>query len=140
MTIRIRTSQMILAAALCLPVLAHAQAVGGTVLGVSETVSAAVANGWSIKKSIMGKEVYNDDTKPGSVGKIEDVIINPQGAVSYAVVNASKFLGMSSHLVLIPIEQLKVEGNRITLPGATKDALRKVPVFKYAAGVGKTLK
>ena len=133
-------SALALAAALSMPVLAQTPVAGGTVLGVTETVAAAVANGWSVKKSVLGKDVYNDDAKPAVVGKVEDVIINPQGAVSYAVVNASKFLGMSSHLVLVPVEQFKIENQRITLPGATKDALRAVPSFKYAPRAGKALK
>lgn len=133
-------SATLLVAAVTLPSMAQAQVAGGTVIGVTESVQAAVAAGWSVKKSILGKDVYNDDTKPGVVGKVEDVIVNPVGSVSYAVVNASKYLGMSSHLVLVPVEQFKIEGNRITLPGATKDALRKVPVFKYAPDAGKVLK
>jgi sporulation protein YlmC with PRC-barrel domain len=134
------TSALALAAALSMPLAAQAQVAGGTVLGVTETVAAAVADGWSVKKSILGKDVYNDDTKPAVVGKVEDVIINPQGAVSYAVVNASKFLGLSSHLVLIPVEQFRIDDQRITLPGATKNALRDVPPFKYAPGARKALK
>ena len=95
-------SATLLVAAVTLPSLAQAQVAGGTVIGVTESVQAAVAAGWSVKKSILGKDVYNDDTKPGVVGKVEDVIVNPVGSVSYAVVNASKYLGMSSHLELVP--------------------------------------
>ena len=41
-------------------------------------------------------------------------------------------MGLSNHRVAIPVEQFKIEGDRITLPGATKDALRAMPVFQYA--------
>ena len=109
-------------------------------IGVTTTVAAEVANGWSVKKAIMGKDVYNDEAKPVVVGKVEDIIVSPKGSVSYAVVNASKYLGLSSHDVLIPVEQFKIESRRITLPGATKDSLRALPVFRYAPDAGKALK
>lgn len=141
MQIRFVAPALLLAAAsLALPFAANSQTVGGTVLGVSQTVYANLANGWSVKKDIMGKEVYNDDSKPDVVGHVEDIIINPKGSLSYAIVNASKYLGMSSHDVLIPVEQFKIKDNRITLPGATKDALRNLPEFKYSRDAGKNLK
>ena len=101
-------------------------------IGVAEAVRAKIVNGWSAKKSILGHDVYNDAAKPEKVGKVEDIIIDPEGAVSYAIVNASKYMGLSSHLVAVPVHQFKLENNRITLPGATKDGLRNVPVFHYA--------
>lgn len=139
-TIRSLFPAVLLAASAALPLAATAQVAGGTVLGVTETVHASVANGWSVKKAILGKDVYNNDAKPEVVGKVDDIIINPKGSVSYAIVNASKFLGLSSHDVLIPVEQFTIENNRITLPGATKDALRQLPQFKYADNADKVVK
>lgn len=141
MPIRSISTAALLACAVTLPLGAFAQpTVGGSLLGVTETISAEVAQGWSVKKSVLGKDVYNDEAKPVVVGKVDDIIVNPKGAVSYAIVNASKYLGLSSHDVLIPVDQMKIENQRITLPGATKDALRKLPTFKYAPNVGKALK
>jgi len=139
MRVHAASTSLALAALLSAPLLAHAQVAGATVLGVTETVSAAIAKGWSVKRSILGQNVYNTDAKPAVVGKVEDVIIDPDGALSYAVVNASKFLGISSHLVLIPVQQFKIEGQRISLPGATKDALRAVPTFTYAPRAMKNM-
>ncbi|QNP50592.1 PRC-barrel domain-containing protein [Diaphorobacter aerolatus] len=114
------------------PTMASAQAAGGSVIGVSTEVMADVIAGWSAKRSILGKNVYNDDAKPAVVGEVVDIIISPKGSVSYAIVNASKFLGLSNHRVAIPVEQFKFDSNRIILSGATKDALRALPVFQYA--------
>lgn len=112
---------------------AQAQVAGGTVLGIERSVVADVAKGWSVKKSIMGKEVHNDAAKPEEVGTIDDIILAPDGTASYVILNASKFLGLSSHLVAIPIKQLRIAGDKVTLPGSTKDKLRDVPVFQYSA-------
>ena len=130
------TKKLVIAAALSgavlAPSLSMAQTAGGTVLGVSETVLADVVSGWSVKRTILNKAVYNNDAKPAKVGKIEDVIIAPTGSVSYAIINSSAFMGLSNHRVAIPVGQFKIEGDRITLPGATKDALRAMPVCQYA--------
>ena len=110
---------------------AVAQPVAGTaVLGVSVSEVQAVATGWSLKKSILGKSVYNDENK--TVGKIDDVIVAPDKAVSYAIVGVGGFLGVGKHDVAIPVSQFKVEAKKIMLPGATKDALKALPKVEYA--------
>jgi len=60
------------------------------------------------------------------------VIVAPDKAVSYAIIGAGGFLGMGKHDVAIPVNQFRVENNKITLPGATKDALKALPKFEYA--------
>ena len=67
---------------------------GGTVLGVSVSEIVAVVNGWSIKKQIMGKDVYND--KGEKIGKVDDLIVSPDKAISYAIIGAGGFLGIVS--------------------------------------------
>ncbi|QMV73679.1 PRC-barrel domain-containing protein [Comamonas piscis] len=103
---------------------------GGVRLGVEQTEIQAVATGWSLKKSVLGKSVYNEEGK--SVGKIDDVIVAPDKAVSYAIIGAGGFLGVGKHDVAIPVGQFRVQNDKITLPGATKDALKALPKFEYA--------
>ncbi len=43
------------------------------------------------------------------------------------------FLGMDTHLVVVPYASLKLVENKIVLPGGTKDTLKMLPEFKYAA-------
>jgi hypothetical protein len=40
---------------------------------------------------------------------------------------------MDSHLVVVPYDGLKLVDNKIVLPGGTKDMLKMLPEFKYAA-------
>ena len=103
---------------------------GGVRLGVEQTEIQAVATGWSLKKSVLGKSVYNEEGK--AVGKIDDVIVAPDKAVSYAIIGAGGFLGMGKHDVAIPVSQFRLESNKIPLPGATRDALKALPKFEYA--------
>jgi hypothetical protein len=69
------------------------------------------------------------------VGKIEDVIITPEKAISYVIIGAGGFLGIAKHDVAIPVTtQLKHKGDKIVLPGATKEAVKALPNFEYAKG------
>ena len=51
----------------------------------------------------------------------------------FTVIQVGGFLGLGGRLVAVPYKNLKVEdnGRKITLPGASKDALTKLPEFKY---------
>ncbi|WP_425324971.1 PRC-barrel domain-containing protein [Lampropedia aestuarii] len=110
---------------------AIAQPVAGTaVLGGTATEVQAIASGWSLKDSVLGKTVKNDADE--SVGKVEDVILAPDGTVSFAILSVGGFLGMGSHDVAIPVKNFRVTDGNITLPGATKDALKDLPKFEYA--------
>ena len=100
------------------------------ILGVTVTELTNVVNGWSVRKQVLGKPVYNDKKK--KVGTVEDIIIAPDKVVTYAIIGAGGFLGMDKHDVAIPIKQFKVVDGKFTLPGATKDAMKKMPAFKYA--------
>jgi sporulation protein YlmC with PRC-barrel domain len=104
--------------------------VAGMSIGVSADELVTVAKGWSAKNQIMGKDVYND--KSEKVGVVDDLIIAPDKAVSYAIIGTGGFIGMDKHDVAIPVNQLKMEGGTITLPGATKDAIKAMHTFQYA--------
>ena len=107
-----------------------AQVAGSTTLGVSVEELKAVAIGWSAKKKILGKAVYND--KNEKIGTVDDLIITPDKSVSYAIIGAGGFLGMGKHDVAVPVGQFKEDMGKIVLAGATKDALKAMPKFVYA--------
>jgi sporulation protein YlmC with PRC-barrel domain len=107
-----------------------AQVAGSTTMGITVEEMKVVALGWSAKKKIMGKAVYND--KNEKIGTVDDLIITPDKSVSYAIIGAGGFLGMGKHDVAIPVSQFKEDKGRIVLAGATKDALKAMPKFEYA--------
>ena len=116
--------------ALTAPTIAHAQVAGSTLIGVSAAEMRDVSMGWSTKRTILGQPVFND--KDERVGSIDDIIIAPDKAVSYAIVNAGGFTGLTKHDVAIPVSQLKLVDNKLVLAGATKEALKASPPFEYA--------
>ena len=112
------------------PAASHAQVAGTTLLGVTVTELQEVTKGWSVKRTILGQPVYNDNKE--RVGTVDDLIVTPEKAISYAIVNAGGFLGLAKHNVAIPVSQFKLVDNKLVLPGATKEALKASPEFQYA--------
>ena len=116
--------------ALTAPSLSRAQVAGSTLIGISVAETRDVATGWSAKRQILGQPVFND--KDERVGSIDDIVIAPDKAVSYAIINAGGFTGLTKHDVAIPVSQLKLVDNKLVLAGATKEALKASPPFEYA--------
>lgn len=79
---------------------------------------------------IIGSPVTNEARE--WVGEIDDIVIGADGKSPYAVLSVGTYLGLGAHYVAVPCEDLKVDARRITLPGATKEALSALPEFKYA--------
>src|SRR5208282_4369612 len=113
-----------------LPVAAPAQVAGSTVIGVAAAEMRDVTYGWSAKRQVLGKPVYNE--KNERIGVIDDIIIAPDKAVSYAIIGAGGFLGVDRHDVAIPVSQIKLQAGKFVLPGASKEALEATPKFEYA--------
>ena len=109
---------------------AAAQVAGSTRLGVAVEEMKAVALGWSVKKQILGQYVYNEQKQ--RVGKIDDLIIAPDTAVSFVIVGAGGFVGLGRHDIAVPVAQLKQQDGKYVLPGATKEAIKALPKFEYA--------
>lgn len=88
-----------------------------------------VTKGWSVKGTILGQAVYNE--KDERAGSVEDIIVTPDKAISYGIINAGGFLGLTKHNVAVPVSQFKLVDKKLVLPGATKDALKASPEFQY---------
>jgi sporulation protein YlmC with PRC-barrel domain len=101
-------------------------------LGVTVEERALVLKGWRASK-LVGAAVYNDEGK--RIGKIEDMIVSPEGKVSVAVIDVGGFLGIGKHRVAIPVDQFSdIMAKKLVLPKATKETLKALPEFQYAKG------
>ncbi len=107
----------------------HGQVAGSATTGIGAEEMKVVALGWSAKKQILGKDVYNDTNQ--KIGVIDDLIITPDKAVSFAIIGAGGFLGVGKHDVAIPVSQLKPDRDKFILPGATRDRIKAMPEFEY---------
>ncbi len=82
--------------------------------------------------NVIGSSVLNDAGE--TIGKIDDLLVSSDGKQPFAVLSIGGFLGMGSHLVVVSYDALKFAENKVTLPGGTKEGLKMLPEFKYAAG------
>lgn len=104
--------------------------------GTSQTVDIAKVNvqklpaGYRASR-VIGSDILNDANQP--IGKIDDLLVSSDGTAPFAVLSIGGFLGMDSHLVVVPYDNLKLVDDKIVLPGGTKDMLKMLPEFKYAA-------
>jgi sporulation protein YlmC with PRC-barrel domain len=115
--------------ALSAPAISQAQVAGSTLLGVSYGELRDITLGWSAKRQILGHPVYNNMDE--RVGSVDDIIVTTDKSVSYAIINAGGFLAVARHNVAIPVSQFKLDGDKLVLPGATRDALKAAPEFEY---------
>src|SRR5271170_4911937 len=90
-----------------------------------------LAAGYRASK-VIGSSVVNDANE--TIGEINDILVSPDGKQPYAVLSIGGFLGMGSRLVVVPYDTLRFTGNKVTLPGGTKEGLKMLPEFKYAPG------
>ena len=117
------------ATALAAPSLVLAQGTPQTVQ-LTKVDIVKVSTGFRASK-VIGSSVVNDAND--TVGKVDDVIIGQDGKSPFVVLSVGGFLGLGNRLVVLPYEQLRTTGDKIVLPGATKDALKALPEFKYTS-------
>lgn len=79
---------------------------------------------------IVGSSVVNDADE--TIGRIDDLLVSPDGKQPFAVLSIGGFLGMGTHLVVVPYDSLKPFNNKVMLPGGSKEGLRTLPTFTYA--------
>ena len=108
----------------------QAQVAGSTTLGVSVSEVRQIAMGWSARRQILGRAVYNE--KDQKIGTVDDLIIAPDKAISYAIIGAGGFVGLGRHDVAIPVSQFSEEKGRLVLRGATREVIKALPPFEYA--------
>lgn len=103
--------------------------VAGVTTGVA-LVNQEIALGWSAKKNMLGKNVYNERNE--KIGTISDLIVAPDTTVSYVIVGAGGFVGLGKHDVAIDVTDLEMRDNKFVLEGATKDSLKAMRTFEYS--------
>jgi len=109
---------------LLVPYGTSAQEVGLVALDVKEVAKGISGNALKVRS------VVND--KGEAIGRIDDFIFSRDGEV-FAVLAVGDFVGLGSHLIAVPFRSLKFEDRlgSIVLPGASRAALLKLPVFLY---------
>jgi hypothetical protein len=123
------TAAVVAAIAIATPVTVFAQGAPQTVQ-LTKVDVVKVSTGYRSSK-VIGSSVVNEAND--TVGKVDDIIIGEDGKSPFVVLSVGGFLRIGNKLVALPYEQLKTTENELILPGATKDALKALPEFKYAS-------
>lgn len=78
---------------------------------------------------VIGSAVYNEQRQ--KIGTINDLLISNGHDVGTAVISVGGFLGIASKLIEVPYAQIRMQDNRLVMPGASKDQLKQLPQYKY---------
>jgi hypothetical protein len=121
------STALALAVALLLPTPSKASA---QEVSLVEPDAKEVAKGYRAK-ALELKTVVND--KGESIGRIDDFIFTKDDGPIFAVLAVGDFVGLYGELVAVPFRNLKLNdgSDTIMLPGASRAALQKLPVFQY---------
>ncbi len=88
----------------------------------------------ALRASQLLKTPVRNDNKE-KIGAVDDLLISHDDKVPYAVIEVGGFLGLNKKLVLIPFDSITLQQDGksqiLVVPGATKDALKSLPEFKY---------
>lgn len=120
---------LVATAALATPSLVTAQGAPQTIQLTNVDV-VKVSTGYRASK-VIGSSVVND--AGDTVGKVDEIIVGPDGKAPFVVLSVGGFLGIGDRLIALPYEQMRTDGKKIVLPGATKESLKGLPEFKYAS-------
>jgi sporulation protein YlmC with PRC-barrel domain len=113
-----------------------AQPIGAT-LSISLLEVDLLANNIGFPASaILGRTVVNDAEV--TVGKIEDLIIDPNENVLLAVLSVGGFLGMGAKHIAVSFAGLEIGDTQAVYPNATREALEGLPDESGATGIRAT--
>ena len=90
---------------------------------------------WRASK-VVGLNVYND--KNENVGSINELLMDKSGNIKAAVLSVGGFLGMGSHYVAVPYDQIKFSSEPIVYTTSSNTGAPGSPVGTTRPGTGTT--
>ena len=91
-------------------------------------VSAVKLENGTRTSKVIGATVRGDNDQ--EIGKVDDLIMTDGNKVTVVVVAVGGVLGLGAKLVAFPYDQLRLQGDRLVLPGVNKDNLNAMPSFQ----------
>jgi sporulation protein YlmC with PRC-barrel domain len=111
------------------PVAALAQVAGTANFPTSEGGLKVIALGYRAS-NLLKSSVYDVDGK--NIGRVVDIIVTRQAAVSYFIVDVGGFLGIGAKQIAVPASAFKIVDKKVVLPGVTASELKQLPAFHFS--------
>jgi sporulation protein YlmC with PRC-barrel domain len=73
---------------------------------------------------LIGRTVYNSDGE--AVGIVDDVVSHRRERVTAAVLSMGGFLGFGADKAVVPVRQLRLQGERLVAPNLTRAVMERV--------------
>jgi sporulation protein YlmC with PRC-barrel domain len=73
---------------------------------------------------LIGRTVYNRDGD--AVGVVDDVVLHRRDRVTAVVLSMGGFLGFGADKAVVPVRQLRLQGERVVAPNLTREVLERV--------------
>ncbi|KXU31487.1 hypothetical protein A0J57_17000 [Sphingobium sp. 22B] len=86
-----------------------------------------VALGFRVSE-LIGKPINNPQGQ--EIGRVDDFVIQ-RDKVLMTIINVGGFLGIGGRLIAIPYSSLQMTPKGMVLPGASRQAVGKLPSFRY---------
>ncbi len=118
--------------------LAYAQAAPRDTPDAVTTLGGVIQPDQIRASKMIGSSVY--DVQNRDIGKVQDVILNPDGRVAAVVVDVGTVLGMGGKDVAVHLSDIKADNNRLTLD-VTKERLQQAQNYQLEnpdTGAGST--
>jgi sporulation protein YlmC with PRC-barrel domain len=78
-------------------------------------------------EDLIGKSVYNSSGE--RVGEIDDIVVNRNSRATAAVVGVGGFIGIGEKKVVVPLDDMRLQGDRIIAPNLTKDGVSRMQSY-----------
>lgn len=77
---------------------------------------------------LIGRTVYNRDG--AAVGVVDDVVLHRRERVTAAVLSMGGFLGFGADRAVVPVRQLRLQGERVVAPDLSREVLERVDNYQ----------
>jgi sporulation protein YlmC with PRC-barrel domain len=114
--------------ALTAPAFAQTAATSNSTAGSTAATETQMRPDQIRAEKFIGSTVY--DVQNRDIGKVKDLLFDKSGRVDTAVLDVGAFLGMGGKYVAIPLKDIKMDNNRLTLD-MTKEQLKSAHAFKF---------
>jgi sporulation protein YlmC with PRC-barrel domain len=105
--------------------------------GTDAVVVAPTAGTFPVAKDVdklIGKDVYGADGK--EIGELNNFLLDPDSRVRAGVIEFGGFLGIGEHKVAVPWNDIKLQGDRLTV-NLTKDQIKAMPRWQKDRAAGE---